>query len=63
MRAVPSVDEPSPMSVHAVEDGAQRTLCDAYHVRQLTWLAPPWDDWVPMYRCRACHELMPDGRS
>ena len=42
--AAGSMDEPSPMSVHAVKDGAEQTLCGAYHARRLTRLAPPWEE-------------------
>jgi hypothetical protein len=51
---------PAPHAVHAVAEGAKRTVCRAYEMTELTDLGP-WADWPRGTRCLVCHDLASEG--
>jgi hypothetical protein len=48
-----------PFAVQAIVEGSDRTVCDAFSLRELTDLGP-WGDWPSGTRCMVCNDLAPD---
>jgi len=51
---------PDSQSVHLVDNDA--VVCGQVDVDALEPLGDrPWSSWQPLYRCRECNHLRPDG--